>query len=285
MLFDEEIPERSADYFEELNRATIRDGPELTSKVSDYTHLVGQYHAEGGLVFVNSRVSRRNGEIVGYRAMLTGDKKTVEDKRPIPIGKMQRMTTALARRLEIAQSKHRDGGGEVVKSTGKTCSPHVDKPDLAAGGNTPSTQVGAKTGGQTLKRGVRQDASILTEVNAISDPAIVQLLMEADEAWFTDEYEKEPESHAEALRCTDAEHWRKAREDERASLRAKKVFTVTLIPEGVRPIKAKYVYKRKFTKEGILKKYKARLVALGYGQVDGVDVFNTYAPVVKGVTV
>ena len=37
--------------------------------------------------------------------------------------------------------------------------------------------------------------------------------------------------------------------------------------------------------DGFINKYKARLVALRYGQVLGVDVFNTFAPVVKCVTV
>ena len=35
----------------------------------------------------------------------------------------------------------------------------------------------------------------------------------------------------------------------------------------------------------MVKKYKARLVALGYGQVSGRDVFNTFALGVKSVTV
>jgi hypothetical protein len=53
----------------------------------------------------------------------------------------------------------------------------------------------------------------------------------------------------------------------------------------VRPVKSRYVYKRKFKKDGSLKKYKARHIALGFGQVKRVDVHNTFAPVVKGITV
>ena len=56
-------------------------------------------------------------------------------------------------------------------------------------------------------------------------------------------------------------------------------------PPGVKPIKSRYVYRRKCNKDGSIKKYKARLVALGYGQVSRVDVFNTFAPVVKSSTV
>ena len=46
-------------------------------------------------------------------------------------------------------------------------------------------------------------------------------------------------------------------------------------PAGVKPIKWRYVYIRMYNKDGSIKKYKARLVALDYGQVPGVDVFNT----------
>ena len=56
-------------------------------------------------------------------------------------------------------------------------------------------------------------------------------------------------------------------------------------PAGVKPIKSRYVHKRKYNKYGSIKKYKARLVVLGYGQVPGVDVINTFAPVVKSIIV
>ena len=54
-------------------------------------------------------------------------------------------------------------------------------------------------------------------------------------------------------------------------------------PPSVRPIMSRYVYKHKYNKDDTVKKYKARLVAHGYVQVSGVDVFNTFAPVVKNV--
>ena len=56
-------------------------------------------------------------------------------------------------------------------------------------------------------------------------------------------------------------------------------------PPGARPIKSRYVRKLKYNKHGTLKKYKARLVALGNGQVSGVNVFNALAPAVESVTV
>ena len=45
------------------------------------------------------------------------------------------------------------------------------------------------------------------------------------------------------------------------------------------------MYKRKHNKDRSVKKYKARLVALGFGHVPEVDVFNRFVPVVKSITV
>ena len=50
---------------------------------------------------------------------------------------------------------------------------------------------------------------------------------------------------------------------------------------GVTPIKSRYVYRRKYNRDGSIKKNKARLVALSYGQVSGVEVFNIFALVVN----
>ena len=71
----------------------------------------------------------------------------------------------------------------------------------------------------------------------------------------------------------------------RTQCTARHVIRVVPTPPDERPIKSRYVYKRKYNKDGTVKKYKARLVALGYGQVSRVDVFDTFAPVVKSVPV
>ena len=94
-----------------------------------------------------------------------------------------------------------------------------------------------------------------------------------------------PESYQDLLRCVEAAEWRSARKLERRALIERGVMRVVPTPPGVKPIKSQYVYRRKYNKDGSIKKYKARLVALGYRQVSWVDVFNTFAPVVKSITV
>jgi hypothetical protein len=52
-------------------------------------------------------------------------------------------------------------------------------------------------------------------------------------------------------------------------------------PNGRKPIGSKWVFKKKLNLEGKVEKYKDRLVAKGYSQVEGIDFGEISSPVSK----
>ena len=81
VLFGESIPERSADYFGELDEATVKCDPE-GRPVSDFERLVGQHHIDECLLYKTTRVIVRRGIVLGVSALITG-RQQVEDKTPV----------------------------------------------------------------------------------------------------------------------------------------------------------------------------------------------------------
>lgn len=54
-----------------------------------------------------------------------------------------------------------------------------------------------------------------------------------------------------------------------------------MLPPGKVPIGCKWIYTIKFFSDGIIERYKAKLVAKGYTQQEGIDFLDTFSPVVK----
>lgn len=91
----------------------------------------------------------------------------------------------------------------------------------------------------------------------------------------------EPQSYKEAISSPNSAEWVSAMKSEYDSLMANQVWTLVDRPLGVNVIKSKWVYKIKKDASGNFDKFKARLVAMGFTQVHGVDYEETFSPVVR----
>ena len=96
-----------------------------------------------------------------------------------------------------------------------------------------------------------------------------------------EESKQSPQSAWEALRGEHKEEWKLAMDSEMASLRENGVYELVDRPKGKKVVKSKWVFRVKKNERGEIEKYKARVVAKGYSQVEGVDYDQTFSPTVR----
>ena len=112
----------------------------------------------------------------------------------------------------------------------------------------------------------------------LNDAAGIELIFAAE----TSEAEAlEPRTLAEVKRRPDWHLWKKAIQEELATLKIAGTWRLEEAPPGANIIGSKWVFKAKKDAAGNITHYKARLVAQGFSQIGGVDYDDTYAPVAK----
>lgn len=97
VVFNEVVPNPTAEYFSELEKLTVKVDSQERSE-SDFQFLVGMPHLddEDGLLYVTTRVVTQRGFIVAYRRLKTQHgSKTREEKVPIHVADIVRMTKNL----------------------------------------------------------------------------------------------------------------------------------------------------------------------------------------------
>jgi hypothetical protein len=90
--------------------------------------------------------------------------------------------------------------------------------------------------------------------------------------------ESEPSTFEEAV---DQEVWRDAMMEECNYIMKNDVWKVVPRHEGKSLVTSKWLYKLKYAADGSIEKYKARFVARGFSQVEGVDYDETFALVAR----
>ena len=88
----------------------------------------------------------------------------------------------------------------------------------------------------------------------------------------------EPKSFKEA---SQSDKWIKAMNAEIEALEANRTWILTDLPPNKFSIGCKWVYKVKYKANGLVERYKARLVAKRYTHIEGQDYLDTFSPVTK----
>ncbi|KAM2234893.1 hypothetical protein ACFXTI_013101 [Malus domestica] len=90
---------------------------------------------------------------------------------------------------------------------------------------------------------------------------------------------EDPRDYIEAMSDIDSKRWQEAMKSEMDSMYQNQVWTLVDPPEGILPVGNKWVFKRKIGVDGNVETYKARLIAKGYRQIEGIDYEETFSPV------
>ena len=88
----------------------------------------------------------------------------------------------------------------------------------------------------------------------------------------------EPSSFEEAV---DQRVWTEAMVEEYDSIMRNEVWEVVPRPEGKSVVTSRWIYKVKYVVDGNIEKHKARFVAWGFSQVEGIDYDETFASVAR----
>jgi hypothetical protein len=125
--------------------------------------------------------------------------------------------------------------------------------------------------GTTLRRSIRPKRS------AIPYDYVVYL----QESDYNIGAENDPEFFSQAMNCKESELWYNAKKEEMNSMKSNRVWDLVELPNGVKAIGCKWVFKTKKDSLGNIERYKARLIAKGFTQKEGIDYTETFSPVSK----
>ncbi|KAG7594818.1 Reverse transcriptase RNA-dependent DNA polymerase [Arabidopsis thaliana x Arabidopsis arenosa] len=90
--------------------------------------------------------------------------------------------------------------------------------------------------------------------------------------------ETEPKTFKQAMK---SEKWTNAANEELQTLELNNTWVVETLPEGKNVVGCKWVFTIKYNPDGTVERYKARLVAQGFTQQEGIDYMDTFSPVAK----
>jgi len=132
-----------------------------------------------------------------------------------------------------------------------------------------------------LSQNEGRDRTLTQEVGTVDARDCERASAVALMAWSDNETVLEPKTRREALNSEQREEWQQAELVELEAHRENNTWTECKKERNQRTLTVKWVYALKKDKEGKIERFKARLVARGFGQRPGTDFNVTFAPVVS----
>jgi hypothetical protein len=156
--------------------------------------------------------------------------------------------------------------------------PHLESSDSNSTDNYSNIDRAIKQG-QVTSRFTEQNNSsgiinLLHQSNNHCMPKSLIALLSKDDSSI-------PETYHQAISSPDKEKWLEAMSNEFRSLKEHNTFALEPLPSGRKEIKGRWVFTKKYSSTGQVKRFKARWVAKGFTQVEGIDFHETFAPVVN----
>lgn len=93
--------------------------------------------------------------------------------------------------------------------------------------------------------------------------------------------EIDSKSFSEAMTSRDSAFWKEAINDEMDSIMSNNTWIIVDLPQGHKAIKCKWVFRKKFNTDGSLQTFKVMIVAKGFTHKEGIDYFDTCAPIAR----